>query len=86
MKQRTRYQEQIIKNYYKHQDSIQLSRLGDLVGKLYLDTGKTLERSWKNAAEAMAKLEVPQSRIDHLLEKRDPALVAKLVEELLGKS
>lgn len=85
MKQRTRYQEQIIKNYYKNQDSIQLSRLGDLVGKLYLDTGKALERSWKGAAEAMLKLEVPQSRIDHLLEKRDPALVAKLVEELLGK-
>ena len=33
----------------------------------------------------MQKLEVPQSRIDHILEKKDPELLARLVKELMGK-
>ena len=37
-----------------------------------------------NSAAAMHKLEVPQQRIDHLVSKKDPALLAALVKELMG--
>jgi hypothetical protein len=34
----------------------------------------------------MKKLGVPQSRIDHLLQQDNPALIAEVVKELEGKS
>jgi len=81
----TPYQQKIIKRYYDNQDTLQRQRLADLVGELYLSTGKKLERAWEAAATAMQKLGVPQSRIDHLLAQRNPSLVAELVKELEGK-
>ena len=85
MPERSRYQEKVIKNYYKHQGAILLERLGDLVSKLYLAEGKARTRLWKNAADALAKLEIPSSRIDHLLKHDDPALLASVVQELLDR-
>jgi hypothetical protein len=81
----TPYQQKIIKRYYDNKDIIQLRRLAELVGELYLAEGKKQERAWASAATAMQKLGVPQSRIDHVLEKRDPALLAGLVKELEAK-
>ena len=85
MPERSRYQEKIIKNYYKNQDQILLTRLGESITDLYLAEGKSRARLWKNAAGALEKLEVPKSRIDHLLERDDPALLAGLVKELLAR-
>jgi hypothetical protein len=82
----TKYQQKIIKNYYEHADTIGLQKLGELVTNLYLAEGKQRARYWKNAVSAMEKLKVPQSRIDHLLKSDDPALLAKLLEELLAKN
>jgi hypothetical protein len=79
------YQQKIIKRYYDNLDTIQLSRLGEMVGELYLAKGKKLERAWAGAAAAMQKLGVPQARIDHLVQQRRPDLVAGLVKELEGK-
>jgi hypothetical protein len=81
----TPYQQKIIKRYYDNQDTIQLQRLADLVGELYLATGKKLEKAWQGAAAAMQKLGVPQSRIDHLVQQRKPTLLADLVKELQAK-
>ena len=33
----------------------------------------------------MQKLGVPQTRIDHIVKQDDPALVARLVKELMGQ-
>ena len=85
MPERSRYQEKVIKNYYKHQDAILLERLSDLVSRLYLAEGKARTRLWKNVADALAKLEIPSSRIEHLLKQDDPALLAGVVQELLDK-
>jgi hypothetical protein len=79
------YQQKIIKRYYNNQDSIQRQRLAELVTELYLSEGKKREKAWQSAAAAMQKLGVPQSRIDHLVKKADPALVAEVVKELEGK-
>ena len=79
------YQQKIIKRYYDNQDVIQRQRLAELVSELYLAEGKKKQRAWEAAAAAMQKLGVPQSRIDHVLAKDDPALVAQIVKELEGK-
>ena len=81
----TPYQQKIIKRYYDNQDTIQRQRLAELVSELYLAEGKKLQRAWEAAAAAMQKLGVPQSRIDHLVKQRNPALVAEVVKELEGK-
>jgi hypothetical protein len=78
----TPYQQKIIKRYYDNLDTIQLSRLAEIVGELYLATGKKLKRAWEGAAAAMQKLGVPKARIDHLVKQQRPDLVAGLVKEL----
>ena len=83
MEDYTRHQQGIIKRYYQNIDKVAWQRLSELVGELYLASGKKLEKLWASAASFMKKLEVPQSRIDHILEKKDAELLAKLVKELM---
>lgn len=86
MVERTKYQEKIIKNYYRNQDAILLQKLGEQVTDLYLAEGKARERKWAQAAASLAKLKVPTSRVQHIVDSDNPALLAKLLEELLAKS
>jgi len=78
----TKHQQGIIKRYYKNQDAIKLQRLGELVTDLYLAEGKKRERVWKTIVKALQVLELPATRIAHLVQKDDAALLAKLVKEL----
>ena len=76
------YQKKIISNYYKNLDHIALGRLQELCGELYLaDTAKKRDRLWQRVHQAMEKMEVPQPIIEHILAKKDPAVLAKNVEE-----
>ncbi|MCA9102869.1 MAG: hypothetical protein R3C10_01765 [Pirellulales bacterium] len=86
MAERSRYQERLIRNYYKNQDTIELDKLSGLVGDLYLATGKKQERLWDSARLCLEKLKVPPVRIGHVLDERKPELLARLVEELSGKT
>jgi hypothetical protein len=81
----TPHQQKIIKRYYDNLDTIQLQRLADLVGELYLAEGKKKQKAWKSAGEAMRKLGIPPERVDHLLQQAKPELVAQVVKELQGK-
>jgi hypothetical protein len=81
----TPYQQKIIKRYYDNQDTIQRQRLAELVTELYLSEGKKRQKAWQAAATVMQKLGVPKSRIDHLIKKADPALLAEVVKELDAK-
>jgi hypothetical protein len=81
----TPYQQKIIKRYYDNQDVLQLQRLAEMVGELYLSTGKKRQGIWTRIVSAMQKLGVPQSRIDHLRQQDKPELVAQVVEELNAK-
>jgi hypothetical protein len=85
MAERSKYQEKIIRNYYKNQDEILLQRLGENVTDLYLAEGKGRARVWKNIIGALEKLKVPKTRIDQLVKKDDAALLAALLKELLDK-
>lgn len=76
------HQHKIIKRYYDNLDTISLQRLAELVGELYLASGKKKEKAWQNVRIAMEKLKVPTSRIEHLMTQKKPELVAVLVKEL----
>lgn len=80
----SKHQQGIIKRYYRNLDKIQAQRLSELVSDIYLAEGKKLEKLWVSAGESMKKLEVPQTQIDNLLAKRDPALLASLVKQLMA--
>ncbi len=86
MAKRSSYQEKIIKNYYQNMEAISLQKLSELVTDLYLAEGKKRTQLWERIAGALEKLKVPPSRIEHLVKQDNPALVAKLVTELMGHS
>jgi hypothetical protein len=79
------YQQKIIKRYYNNFDGIQYQRLAELATDLFLAEGKKRDRLWKQVAESLTKLKFPESRIAHLLEKKDPALLPGILKELEGQ-
>lgn len=79
------YQQKIIKRYYRNYDALKVQRLAELVTELYLAEGKKRDRLWTQVGESLTKLEFPASRIEHLLLKRDPALLAGVLNELEAK-
>ena len=85
MPEYTPHQQKIIQRYYANQGDILQQRIAALVGDLYLASGKKSDSLWKTAASILKKIGVPQSRIDHLLTKRNPALLAELITELESK-
>jgi hypothetical protein len=85
MAERSKYQENIIKNYYKNFDGIQLQKLGEQITDLYLAEGKARSGLWKKIIVTLEKLKIPKTRIDHLVKADNPAMLAKLLEELLAK-
>jgi hypothetical protein len=84
MEDYTRHQQGIIKRYYQNIDKVAWQRLSELVGELYLASDNRREKLWASAVSFMQKLEVPQARIDKIVEKKDPAMLASLVKELMA--
>ena len=82
MAKHTPHQQNIIRNYYKNRGAIAIQRLQELVTELFLATGKKREKQWDLIEKHLEKLEVKPDRIAYLREKDDPALMAKVVEEL----
>jgi hypothetical protein len=82
MADHTPYQQKIIKRYYQNFDALKTQRLSELATELYLAEGKKRDRIWKQVADSLARLEFPATRIEHLLQKRDPALLPGIIKEL----
>jgi hypothetical protein len=78
----TPYQKKIIERYYRNFDAIKHQQLSELTTELYLAEGKKKIRLWKRVEETLKKLEFPEPRITHLLEKKDPALLVAVLKEL----
>ncbi|MGE0607729.1 MAG: hypothetical protein AB7O62_11615 [Pirellulales bacterium] len=85
MAERTKYQQNIIRNYYQNQGAISLQKLGEQVTELYLAEGKARDKRWLQIRSTLEKLKVPASRIEHIVQQDNPTLLAKLLEELLAK-
>ena len=79
------HQQKIIKRYYRNFDAIKHQRLSELTTELYLADGKKSERLWKQVSAMLTALEFPPSRIEHLLQKKDPALLPGILKELEGR-
>ncbi|MBP5623016.1 MAG: hypothetical protein J6X44_13490 [Thermoguttaceae bacterium] len=83
--ERTKYQEGVIKRYYEHKPEIMRQKLGELVTELYLaTTDKKRESLWKRVEQALKNLNVPDTQIDRLLAKADPAALSTFIEKHLG--
>ena len=82
MAEHSKYQQNIIKNYYEQRENIALQRVQELVTELFLSEGKKRNTQWDRLKKHLLKLEVKQETIDSLREKDDPQLVAKLAERL----
>ena len=82
MAERSKYQQNIIRNYYDNRENISLQRAQEIVTELYLSEGKKREKYWKSLEGHLLKLGVKQQAIDRLIAQNDPMQVAKLVEKL----
>ena len=78
----SKYQQNVIKRYYDNRDAIDDQKLSELVTNLYLSTGRKAEKMWETAEKIMTRMELPESRITHVMESKDPAVLAAVVDEL----
>ena len=76
------FQQKVIKRYYDNKDQIDEQRLSELVTNLYLAPPKKQAKMWESAEELMTRMKLPPSRIAHVMETKDAAVLAKVVEEL----
>ncbi|MAG94129.1 MAG: hypothetical protein CMJ48_10310 [Planctomycetaceae bacterium] len=79
---RTPYQQKVIRRYYENRSQIDEQRLAELVTNLYLAEGKKREKLWKTAEETMERLNVPPTRVAHVVKTADPAILAEVVKDL----
>jgi hypothetical protein len=78
----SKYQQKVIKRFYDNRDQVDEQRLAELVTNLYLAEGKKRVNFWKTAKEVMLRLNVPASRVEHVVSTDNPALLAEVVKEL----
>ena len=90
MAEYSEHQQRIIDNYYRNLDGIMLAKLQELVGELYLaDSEKKRQQLWKRIHKALLKLKIKPGLIEHIVNSRDPAVLAANLEDWLrgsGKS
>jgi hypothetical protein len=76
------YQKKIIRRFYDNRDQNDEQQLADLASNLYLSSGKKLAKLWEQARGILERMRVPKSRIDHVMNSQNPALVAEIVKEV----
>lgn len=79
----SRHQQKIISRYYENRDQIDEQKLSELVTNLYLATGaKQIAKHWETAENAMTRMGVPEARVKHVIDSKDPTVLAAVVDEL----
>jgi hypothetical protein len=82
------HQRKIINRYYDHIDTIVITRLGEIATEMVLAAGdpKKLDRLWKRAEQALAKVTPkgsdPDPKISKVLQSRDVEQFGHLVSRL----
>ena len=82
MREYSNHQRKVIGRYYENRPQIDQQRLSELVTNLFLAEGKKRAKLWQSAEELMRRLKVPESRIEHVVAKDDPAILAEVVNDL----
>ena len=84
MTEYSEYQKDVIRRYYENRDQIDEERLSTLVTNLFLATSpRKTAQLWRRAEELMRRLNVPESRVRHVVQTGDPAILAAVVDDLL---
>ncbi|MEX1230324.1 MAG: hypothetical protein WEB58_08795 [Planctomycetaceae bacterium] len=76
------HQQKIIKRFYNNREQLDEQRLGELVADLYLASAAKQKKLWVSAREMMERLNVPASRIEHVISSEKPELLAEVVKDL----
>jgi hypothetical protein len=79
----SRYQQSVIKNFYKNRDAVSLQRAQELLTELYLAEGKKLEKAWDSMFTNLERMGVPADQLEHLRKERNAESIAKLIEKML---
>ncbi len=83
MAERTNYQKKVISRYYENRDQIDEQRLAELVTNLFLATTvKQRTKHWETAESVMIRLGIPETRVEHVINSKDPAVLAAVVDEM----
>ncbi|MBC8481145.1 MAG: hypothetical protein H8D47_00570 [Planctomycetes bacterium] len=81
-KNMSKYQKDVISNYYNNLDTIMLQKLGELVTDIFLESSDAKkEKLWQRAEKAMQKLKIKPAIIKHIMEKKDIEILAKNLKE-----
>ena len=78
----SKYQQKVIRNYYDNQEQIDEQRLSELVTNLFLSEGKKLAKHWETAEGIMGRYDIPESRVKHIMDSADAAILAELVKDI----
>jgi len=85
-KEYSSYQRDVISKYYENIDAISLTKLQELVSELYMaDSDAKKARLWKRVHKAMVNLKVKPAIIEHIMIKKDVTVLARNIEDWLGK-
>ena len=80
----SKYQKQLINQYYKNRDDIMLTKISQLVTEIFLaKPGPKLQKLWDRAHKAMINLKIPPPIINHIMEKKNPQILAKNLQDWL---
>ncbi|MDR3234308.1 MAG: hypothetical protein LBT46_11710 [Planctomycetaceae bacterium] len=82
MRDRTPYQEKIIKRYYNNRDALMQQKLTELVTELYLAEGKKRQQIWKRITVALVNIGVDAAQIENIAAADDAAQLAKFLESV----
>ena len=78
----SKYQQKVIRRYYDNRPQIDEQRLSELVTNLFLAEGKKRQKLWETAQGLMELLNVPKSRIEHVVATDDAAILAEVVKDI----
>lgn len=80
MENYTRYQQNVIKNYYQNRENVSFQRVQELLTDLYLSEGKKKEKVWESIFSHLEKMGLPADQVEHLRTQKKPELIAQLIQ------
>jgi hypothetical protein len=76
------HQRKIIRRFYDNREGVDQQRLSELVADLYLAEGKKRTKLWEQVTGMMERLGVPATRITHVVQSDNAALLAEVVKDI----
>ena len=77
-----RNQQQIVKRYYEHKETIHANKLSEIVSELWLTEGKKAqEKLWGRAQVALMRMGIDAKQVANVMGQHDIEALAKLVAQ-----